>query len=246
VPSADARIRAVAALALLAVGLVAGGCDTTQQKSARAKLQATRLLASRRAVVVRQTDPRIAVQSATLVRGPRASAVVVRLRNHGPTTLQDLPVTVGLRRPGRHPLLLNARRGVPYLQTHAPAIAAGGQATWVFVARRRVPHGGRVFARVGPPAPGSGPARKRLVSLRAAAPAARAGALSVSVENPTAVPQYGLDVYAYVTRAGRYVAAGRAAIAHLGTGSRRSIRLHLVGNPRGGVVHVLAPPSTLR
>ncbi len=56
--------------------------------------------------------------------------------------------------------------------------------------------------------------------------------LTVHLTNPTSVPQYQLQVYAYAKRDGHYVGAANATVMNLGAGTRRSVRLGLVGEPR--------------
>jgi hypothetical protein len=54
----------------------------------------------------------------------------------------------------------------------------------------------------------------------------------VSVENHSDVPQYGLQVYAFAQRGGRYVAAGKTEIEHLGTGKQVTVAVPLTGSAR--------------
>jgi hypothetical protein len=235
--SGDGITRLVLGLgALLALGLLAGGCTSTQQKSARAKVVATRLLEARKPLLVTRQNPSVKVLATTLVGG---RAVVVRLRNLEPRVAEDLPITVGIRR-GRY---LNRRGSGDYLQRHVPAIAAGTEATWVFTSARKIARRGTPFARVG--ASGATPP-VALPAVRVSDVAARGSTVTARVTNSSAIPQYGLGVYAYALRAGRAVAAGRAVIGHLGTGAATVVRLEVVGSLRRAVLHVDAAPSTLR
>lgn len=235
--SADVRSPAAFTLvAPLALGLLLGGCVTTQQKSARAKVVANRLLAARKPLIVTRANPDVKVLSTTLVGG---RAVVVRLRNLRARVAEDLPISVGIR-PRQY---LNRRADLDYLGTHVAAIAAGGEATWVLTRTRPVHRGQKPFARVGvsaaiPP--------DRLPSVRVTGIATRGSTVTARVTNSSDIPQYGLGVYAYATRAGRPVAAGRTVIRHLGTGAQAMVSVALVGNLRGAVLHLEAAPSTLR
>ena len=67
----------------------------------------------------------------------------------------------------------------------------------------------------------------------------------VHLDNPTSVPQYQLQVYAYAKRDGHYVGAANATVMNLGAGSGRSVRLGLVGEP-GSQLHVQAIPTILQ
>jgi hypothetical protein len=237
VRSADVRLRfAPGLVALLALGLLAGGCTTTQQKSARAKVVANRLLAARKPLLVKRANPDIRVLSTTLVGG---RAVVVRLRNLRPHVAEDLPITVGLG----HRRYLNRRGDLDYLGTHVPAIGSGASVTWVFAGSRRVARRGKPFARVGTSS--AAPAGS-LPEVRVSDVAAAGTAVSARVTNASDIPQYGLGLFAYATRAGRTVAAGRAVIRHLGTGAATTVRIEVAGSLRGASLHVDPAPSTLR
>jgi hypothetical protein len=258
---------ASAVSAAVLVGLLAGslaGCATTQQQSARLKVRAERLLASARPVFVAHAGPQVAVLATALLRGHGSSAaIVVRLRNRTRALVSDLPLTVGLRDPAGCVRALNRRAGLPYLQTHAPALAPGATAIWVFPFHARGALRGGPLARVGGVA--TLPARAAGDAARASAGTAGGGAtraadalprvtatvtgpprdgrVAVTVANDSGVPQYDLDVYALARRGRRLVAAGRASLAHLGTGARRTISIRLIGDLRGARVAVTAPPT---
>jgi hypothetical protein len=227
------RIPAALCLVALAAPGLLSGCTTTQQKSARAKVVANRLLASRKPMLVTRPSPDVKVESATLIRGRRGSAVVVRLRNLRPRVLEDLPISVGVRPRD----WLNRRGGLDYLQTHVAAIAPRAIATWVFSTPRRV-RAGRAFARVGI---GSAVPPPRLPALRAMPATLSGGYATARVTNSSDIPQYGLGVYALSGGA-----AGRTVIRHLGTGDTTAVRIRLIGRPHGAAIHLEIAPSTLR
>lgn len=86
-------------------------------------------------------------------------------------------------------------------------------------------------------------------SVPAAGPAA--DSVSVRLDNPTDVPQYELQVYAFARAHGRYVAAGTATVAELGAGARRRVRLRLTvlhghAGTAAGELRVEAPPTILQ
>lgn len=226
-----------AELTLVLVGagvlaLLAAGCDSTQQKSARLQIQAERLLAAREKVVVTRANPFVQAERVTVVRRSGRTAIAVLLRNTGSRPVSDLPIS--LRVDGRY---LNRRAGLAYFQTHTPAIAPGGEATWVFVTRAPVR---RASALVGVH-PAVSAEAGRLPSLRASV-----GAGSATVTNPSGVPQYGLVVYAYAQRGTRLLAAGRASLARLGAGKSATVPLRLVGRASGATVQVEAPPTIFK
>lgn len=231
-------------MAALAIGIACGGlvsgCVSTQDKNARAKLVADRELGSRRALRLGRVDARVRVIDAALVRGRGASAVVVTLRSHAATVLTDVPIAVGVRgRDGRR-APLNAGRGLDWFQTHVPAIAARGRATWVFLTRKPVPRGVRAWARVGA---GAGTRYGELPRVDARAAGTRGRRVRVRVDSASAIPQYGLQVYALVQRDGRYVAAGKATVRHVGTRGRATTAVALAGDPGRRPVRVHAIPT---
>ncbi len=70
--------------------------------------------------------------------------------------------------------------------------------------------------------------------------------MTVHLDNPTSVPQYQLQVYAYGLQGGRYVAAGNTTVADLGAGSKQRVKLPLVGAAPSANLHVEAIPTILQ
>jgi hypothetical protein len=217
------------------------GCATTQTLSSRKKLQSTRFLADRRPVLVTAPNPAVRVVRVALVRHGHKAAVVAQLRNTSRATMTDLPISVGLVS-GHHRVWLNRRAGIGYFANHVAALAPGRDATWVFTTRKPVPAHGRPVAVVGSPVR---PAISHATALPQVQVAGtpRAGSVRLHVSNPSGVPQYGLQVYAYARRGTRYVAAGRLTVAHLGTGESKDLRLALIGSARGTAVSLEALPT---
>jgi hypothetical protein len=230
-------------LALVAVGGLSG-CVSTQDKNERAKLRATRLLASRELPRVTDRNPDVTVRNVSLVRGRRSLAIVVDLHNGASKPLTDVPIVVGVRSAGGRTVAFNLRKRLDWFQTHVPAIPAGGTVSWVFKGRQRVKPGDRPYARVGTPASPAMSSASALPRI-AARPASESGpdAVRVVVENTSEIPQYGLQVYALVRMRGRYVAAGKTSIEHLGTGRRTAARVPLIGRARERRAAVHAIPT---
>jgi hypothetical protein len=252
-PWGAALARAGAGLA--AAGLLATlpGCVSTQRKNERAKLAATRLLESRRAQPVVRPSRDVRVTGVQVIRGRPLSAVVVELRNEAARPRTDVPLAVGVRRPGGERVVLNGRGGLAWFQSHLPAIAAGGHATWVFTTRRPIP-AGRAFASAGEPSGGVRSSAGSLPALtaavlsgsgveRAAAGRAAARRLHVAVVNRSDVPQRDVAVYALVRAGRRYRAAGRAEVAQLPAHGRATVSIPLAGSPSGAAASVHAIPS---
>ncbi len=233
---------AVAALGpLLMLGLT--GCDTTQDKAARLKIRSERVVAGRKPVEIRERATDVRVKRATIVRGEGEAAVVVELRNEGERPVNDLPIAVGVRGPDATKRYLNDGRNLPYFQTHIQAIAPGDDGVWVFAAKDPVGEG-EAFAEVG--ATPSPP-----ITQAASLPALDVGPVSgaegakatVDVANRVGFPQYDVTVFAWVTKGGRYLAAGTADAGDLEPDETEPVAVRLIGDPGGGDVHVIAPPT---
>ena len=264
------------ALALAALATIAlAGCDSTQEKNERAKLTAERELDSRKPTKVGKPNPDVRVVAVDAVRGKRSGAIVVKLRSRAAKPLTDLAINVGVVSAGGRRTPLNVRRNLAWFQTHVPAIAARGTATWVYAVRGAVP-AGRPYAAIGAPAKpvpdapevaalpsigavvarapaerepregerGAAKGEGRSVG-RAKGARGRSGAparLRVEVQNGSAVPQYGLQVYALARDGRGYTGAGKATVEHLGTGQRTTADVALAGTARGRTT-VFAVPT---
>ncbi len=230
------------AVAMSGLALVtAAGCDSTQDKNARAQLVAERQLQSRERLDVARANRDVDATGVSIVRGSRSSAIVVDLHNRSDRTLTDVPIEVGIRDPDeRH--ALNAQRNLDWFQTHVPAVPAGGATTWVFKQRKAAPRG-RPYARVGVLPPETLSRTSSLPRLVATASRVAPAIADVTVENPSDVPQYGVQVYAFVRAGDRYLAAGKAGVEHLGTGKDAVVRVPLTGRTSRGALRVFAVPT---
>ena len=252
VPSVDARRWATAMTSLLLMSTLTGCVETTQEKSARAKLTADRVLASQLPVRVTGTHPRVSVLDVGLVRAGATSAVAVTLRNAAPSQLSDLPVSVGVRSGHGRVTYLNAAANLPYFQTHVGAIAAGATTTWVFTTTgAAVPAGARPFATIGFPTVTDNAGVAKLPAISASATSSASGPagvtrVTVAVTNHSGVPQVGLAVYATGRSGGRLLAAGQTVVPQLDPGAATAVALRLVGSPAGATVQIDAPPTNLR
>jgi hypothetical protein len=239
--SSASQILVPAAVALVALATAVSGCATTQDANKRASIVADRTLASRKALQLGGAEPGVHVVRTSVVSGKSGSAIVVVLRNDTDASVNDLPIEVGQNGSGP----LNARPNVPYFQSHAPAIPAGEQATWVYVTKDKLGSGG-VYARVGKAAAvanhtGDLPELDTSGSAGSGGDTARA-----DVSNSSGVPQYGLDVYAVAQKGGHYVAAGRASLLHLGVDQDAHLTVPLVGDAKGSQIHIYAPPTVFQ
>jgi hypothetical protein len=224
------------------------GCDSTQQQAARARLKAQRVLASASPTIVRRRNLDVSVLGVSLLRGSGGTAITVHLRNRRALPLNDLPISVGTVSRDRKDVYLNAAPNSYYFKTHLASIGARGSVTWVFTTTRKLPRSARPFAAVGAQATLPPTTVRVLPKIEVAAagpPTSATGGsrLRVSVRNLSQVPQYQLQVYALGLERGRYVAAGRATVGHLGTGSSETLTLTLIGDAGATSVELEALPT---
>jgi len=228
-------------VSMAAVTAAVSGCATTQDANKRIDARFDRTLSSRKPLDFTGSDPDVRVTDTAVVKGKEGSAIVVLLRNHGDHPVNDLPIEVGPR--GGRPL--NTEANVPYFQSHAPAIAPGEEVAWVYTTKEPLPSGA-AFARVGA-RPAAAPTADNLpdvtVDDSSLTSGRDAGSVQTEVRNDSGVPQYDLDVYAVARRGGRYVAAGRTTLEHLGVSKSAHLTLSLLGDAKGAHVQVFAPPT---
>jgi hypothetical protein len=230
-------IWALGAVSLLVLAAAVSGCATTQDANKRISVRFDRTLASRKPLELRGTDRDVKVVRTAVVDGKDGSAIVVVLRNTGEEPVNDLPIEVGTQ--GGQPL--NTAANVPYFQSHAPAIAPGDEVTWVYASKDPI-GSSQAFARVGAPSSPALTTAGHVSGLEASGKSGGSG-VRAEVTNDTGVPQYDLDVYAVARKGGRYVAAGRASLEHLGVSQSAHLTLPLVGDAKGTRIEVFAPQT---
>ena len=245
--SANAKRCATIASSLLLLSGLCGCVETTQQKNARARLRAGRVLASQGSVHVTRPNPNVTVADVALLHGASATAIAVMLRNDAATPTSDLPISVGIRMQNGHTVFLNRKPELPYFQTHVGAIAGGGLVTWVFSSPTIVASSARPFATVGQSTLPISAGVKQLPLVTGSVASARGRLLvNATISNHSDVPQYGLAAYAYALSGNRFLAAGYAPVADLESGSTATVAIRLIGDPHGADVHIDAPPTILQ
>jgi hypothetical protein len=236
---------AVAGAALVAVALA--GCTTTQHEAQRLQLDAARLRSAIVGTRVETQNRHVLPTSIKTVTTGHSVAFVVTVRNEDRKAVTDLPISVGYTSADGARVYLNNATDLEYFQAHLPAIEAGKSLTWVYTSVKTIPQGARVFALVG---------AKQAVPAKLTEPDLRirldygytSGSHSVTVhlDNPTSVPQYQLQLYAYAPEGSGYVAAGNTTVADLGAGSKQKVTFSLVGTASSGNLHVHAIPTILQ
>ncbi len=231
---------------LILAGTLSGCVETTQQKSARAKVTADRLLASQNPVRVTRPNPDVSVLVVGRVTSGDAQAIGVTLRNDTPRPLSDVPISVGVIASGGHRVYLNSAANLPYFQTHVGAIAPGASTTWVFTARGRSTAAGPSFAIAGVPTVTDEAGIDTLPVITTSSTPPRRGSTQVTITNRSGVPQTGLAVYAAAFAGRRLIAAGQTALIALHSSATTTIAINLVGNAAAVPLQLDAPPTDLR
>jgi hypothetical protein len=232
----------LAATALVTVLLT--GCVSTQTVASRARLVDARTIASQSRTVVTRANPAVTVRAPMVIRYPRGVVIVVSVRNNSPRQLTDLPISVGVRTRSGRAAYLNSSTTLDYFESHIAAIGPDARTEWVFTTGV-IPRG-RAFATVGVPQLHPTVARSLpsvAVSVRATRTVAGVEILELSVLNRSVIPQYDLPVYAVASRNGREVAAGRTAVAHLGTRGTTTSTLALLGSSHYDALRLIASPT---
>ncbi|MDE3134021.1 MAG: hypothetical protein KGL15_08150 [Acidobacteriota bacterium] len=230
----------------LVIATALAGCTTTQHEAQRERLDSARQRAALAPTRVRVANPSVTTTALATIRAAKRTAFIATVRNDGRDAVSDLPISIGYTRRDGSTVYLNAGAGRGYFQAHLPAIRAGRTLRWVYTSSRTLPRGARVFARVGlkPSVPYELTEMGVHIELRYHR-AEGARTVAIALRNPTGVPQYQLQVYAYARAHGRYVAAGDATVPDLGAGAGSRLRLALVGTFTN-TLHVEAVPTILQ
>ncbi len=237
---------AVAALALLTLAL--GGCESTQEESAKLEAAAKREKAKHPVLVqkglsITHASTQVHVLDATVVHDSEGAAAAVTVGNASAHALLSVPIAITVRSSAGQTVYQNNTAGLEAALTQVPSIPAHGTVTWV---DDQVPAAGgpaRVSAVVGEAMAARGPEpRTKVEGARLAEPST--GEVSGTVHNVSTVAQRQLVVYVTARRAGTIVAAGRAVLAEVAAGASVPFHVFLIGSATGAQLEASAPPST--
>jgi hypothetical protein len=234
------------ALTPLLVGFLAFsfcGCETTQEKSAALERQAKHAKIAQRGVSVSRENPSVQVLGSAVVHSSVGTAVAVALRNTSKHTLGDAPIELTVRDAKGSVLYQNNTPGLQPSLTKIPLVEPGRTVVWVDDQVQVAGMPASASALVGKAKATSATPKIEVVSAHSSTTGGETSE-SGSVTNSSAVPQTNLVVYAVARRAGKIVAAGRAVLPEIGTGTNVPFQIYFVGNPQGAQVEVSAPATT--
>jgi hypothetical protein len=234
--------RLTAGVAALAA-VVAAGCESTQERSARlaragrgdAAQQTVRLGAQNRSVRVMQT---------ALLRSSDVAAAVVRLHNGG-RSQAGVPILLDARDASGHVVYRNDVAGLdPALQGIA-LLKAGQDAFWVNDQVTATPTPRSLEVRVGrAQRPVSGTPPRIAVDRVGVQRDGGQTVVSGRIANGSATVQRNLALFCVALRGDRIVAAGRAILPRLDA-KPVSFHIYLVGDATGARLVFTAPPTVL-
>lgn len=236
--------------AIFALALSAGGCESSQEKSAQlekaAKLaKAQHPEAAVKGLSIAHASTVVKVESTQSVHTKEGTAVVVTLRNTSAHALRDVPIAVTVKGAGGATLYRNDTAGLEAALTSVPVLAAGQQFDWIDdqVQAGEAPRGVAVELGEAPQAPGAIP-RVALSGVHADEESGIPG-IAGTVHNDSGVAQQSLVVYGLARRGPRVVAAGRAVLSELKAHASMPFQVLLIGSASGASVEASAPASTL-
>ncbi len=231
--------------ALAGVALVATGCESTQEKSARIAAELGPV-AQEKGLRIRRRSKDVEVVDTTLLTDSVGTAVVVELRNDSSKDLVDVPIAIDVLDARGRSVYRNDIPGIEPALAAVPLVPAGADAIWVH---------DQVLA--------SGRPDSLKVKVGASDVTTSRKQPQVSVSEPklegdpyTGVAAGGevlnesgevvdrLLLYGVAREGDRIVAAGRGAIEPLkANGKKVAYNIYFIGDPRGAEVTVTQFPT---
>jgi hypothetical protein len=233
-------------LALLAVSLLASGCETTAEKSAKLERAAKRVaVASQKGLSVTRESTIVKVVRASIVRGKEGSAATVTLHNLSAMAQRDVPVAISLNDAHGAHVYRNDTPGLASTLTSIALLPAHTQVTWIDD-QVTSSTATSIRVKIGDGSPARAPATAQVTVAGEHVTEDPSGGFDAegTVRNGSRLDQDELVIYAVAQRAGKIVAAGRALLTSLPAGSSSPFQIFFIGDPRGARLQISAPPTT--
>lgn len=243
--SAHRRAVVPVSLALAGVALVATGCESTQDKSAKIAAELGPVKKEKGLKITAQSKD-VEVVSSTLLTDRNGSAAVVRLRNRSNENLVGVPIAIDVLDAKGKSVYRNDIPGIEPALAAVPFIPAGGETEWVHdqILATGVP--ARVEVKVGEGGELFGGEQPQIsVSAPKLEGDPYSGVLAGgNVENQSGEDLERLLLYAVATKGGKVIAAGRGAIEPFKAKPKPfPYNIYFIGNPKGAEVKVTQFPS---
>ena len=234
----------IMASAIAAVSLAA--CESTQTTSDRLSTNAKKLL-NAEGLKVTERNKAIKVAGTSVLKDENGIAVVVDMKNSGKAQ-GGVPVAIAVKGAGGKEIWSNSTPGLDRSLITA-AVVDRGSSFWVNNQIQAVGKPKKAVAKIGPSDTGV-PADPPVIKLSKFQFKSDISGVYLAgvVKNTSKLPQKRL-VISCVSRSGStVVAAGRAIIDRLApdpTPKPVLFRVYFIGNPKGGKVQCISPPTTL-
>jgi hypothetical protein len=241
------RRRALAPLASLCLAI--GGCESTQDTSARLKQRGGRAIAQERGLTITARNPDVSVVRTAVLTDQNGTAAVVVLKNRKQAPLGVVPISINVLGPGGKSVFKNNAPGLEASLTSTAAMPPGAELAWVD--DQVTPSGKAVSVKALAGAGGQG-APSTLPKLDVGSPRVLNDATSGlevtgTVTNHSPVAQLKLFVYVVGWRGDTIVCAGRGAFQRLNPGAHAAFHVYPIGNPHDATRFTIAvPPTVLR
>jgi hypothetical protein len=225
--------------------LVLCGCQSTQERSAELRQQAKRDVLASQGVSVRKQNPSVKVLQSAVIRWHEGVAVVVALRNTGTHVLENAPIEITVRDAHGSVVFQNNAPGEEPSLTTVSLLEPGQEAVWVNDQVQATGAPTSVSAVVGEAKQASGNMPQLSVAgTHLSAEATAEATLSGTVSNRSQTTQQNLVVYAVARRSSKIVAAGRAVLPEVSTGTKVPFQIYFVGSPAHAQISTSAPATT--
>jgi hypothetical protein len=245
-PRRVGRVRGVpAALCAVATALALCGCQSTQERSAELKRQAKHDVLATQGAAVTKESPNVEVLQSTVIHSSSQSAVVVALRNTSAHTLENAPIEITVRDTHGATLYQNNAPGLEPSLSTVSLLLPGQETIWVDdqVTASGIPVAASALVGEATQAQAFIP-ELGVAGTHLNAEAGAEAILSGSVANHSQTAQQNLVVYAVARRGGKIVAAGRAVLPEIPTGTNVPFQIYFVGDPSGAQIQTSAPATT--
>jgi hypothetical protein len=232
-------------VALAGVALVVGGCESTQDKSARIAAELGPVQQEEGLKITKRSKD-VEVASTTLLSDANGSAVVVRLRSRSDEDLVGVPIAIDVLDAKGKSVYRNDIPGIEPALAAVPFIAAGGEAEWVHDQILATGKPAKVEVTVGEGGePFTGEQPRIAVSEPRLEGDPYSGVLAGGeVENESGEDLERLLLYAVATKGGEIVAAGRGAIEPFKAKPKPfPYNIYFIGDPTGAEIEITQFPS---
>lgn len=238
-------------VALALVALTLTGCETTQEKAAKLERAAKHheelaTNGAQHGLSITRLSTKVKIVSSSVLNSSEGAAAVLTLRNLSAKPLRNVPIEIAVKSRSGTVSYTNNAAGLSAGLASVPLLPAHGETTWIDDQVQASSAAASVEAKLG-----EGEAVSRALprlTVQGAHlfedPTNGLGAEGTLL-NHSRVTQRDLVLYAVARHDGTITAAGRAVLPEAAAGTSTPFQIFFIGNPHGGKLEVIAPPSTI-